>query len=191
MANLADALDHRFAGSGVRHFDRHKRSQQLEFSLLELRLQHSGVGREESVGSEFSARVSGLHHFIKHLFVGLLPGRPRIVEHAPAVRRASEQKPFFQSLHRLSLHPYFRITVANMSKTVTAKAPAPPLMIPARWPAPSLHSPRATRTGASQTRRADSASCNAPSAACWVHKPRVLRRPLPGCVHFLRRDGDG
>src|SRR6516225_4591492 len=117
MANLADALDHRFAGNGVGHLDRHKRSEQLEFSLLELRLQHGGVGREESVGSEFSARVSGLHHFIKHLFVGLLPGRPRIVEHAPAVRRASEQNPFFQSLHRLSLTPCLQTTIANMSKT--------------------------------------------------------------------------
>src|SRR5262249_49523645 len=99
IAHFTKALNPGGARGWIRHFDRNKRAEQLEFALLELWLQDFGVGWEKTVGAELGAGIPRFCHFVEHLFVRLVPGGAGIIEDAPAVGGAGEQKTLVDAAH--------------------------------------------------------------------------------------------
>src|SRR5215813_3557789 len=113
IAYFTNQLDHGGAHGWIGHFDRNKRAEQLEFALLELWLQDFGVGWEKTVGAELGAGIPRFCHFIEHLFVRLVPGGAGIIENAPAVGSAGEQKTLVDAAHELPLIVNFVATVLS------------------------------------------------------------------------------
>src|SRR5262249_33541449 len=125
MAHLANAFDDRRTGGGIGHFYGYKRAKQLESTFFELWPENFRIGWKKTEGTELGAGVARFHHFVEHLFIGLVPRRTGVIKNAPTIRSASEQETLVDAGHEfplvlLILSAFYR-TIAQMSSSLWGK----------------------------------------------------------------------